>query len=150
MLLTNAGEAMIHDLIFLRSLISSIRRKTLRMFKYWSSSPASRPELEIKKKPPEIQHYNLMLDRPDDLANTRRDISIFLEAKLHEVANEQEPLVGSDWPGHDRMQKLLGKAGHLFIYAATLGKKTWCQPARFYALLGICMYVCTPPRMDII
>ena len=80
----------------------------------------SRPELEITKKLPEIQHHNLMLDRPDDLADTRRDISIFLEAKLHEVANKQDPPFRSDWPGNDRMQKLLEKAGRLFIYAATM------------------------------
>jgi hypothetical protein len=82
----------------------------------------SRPELEITQKFPEIQHHNLMLDRPDDLANTRRDISIFLKAKLQEVANRQKPPFGSDWPGNDTMQQLLGKAGHLFIYAATISR----------------------------
>jgi hypothetical protein len=80
----------------------------------------SRPELEITKKFPEIQHRNLKLDQLEDLDNTRRDISIFLTAKLREVADIQVPPFGSDWPGNDMMQKLLQKAGHLFIYATTI------------------------------
>jgi hypothetical protein len=54
----------------------------------------SRPELEITQKFPEIQHHNLMLDQPDGLANTGRDISIFLKATLREVANRQNPPLG--------------------------------------------------------
>jgi NACHT domain len=80
----------------------------------------SRPELEITKKFPEIRHRNLKLDQPEDLDNTRRDISIFLTAKLRKVADIQVPPFGSDWPGNDMMPKLPQKAGHLFIYATNI------------------------------
>ena len=47
-----------------------------------------------------------------------------------EVANKQPLPFESDWPGSDRMQKLLEKAGHLFIYAATISRFLYdsCDP----------------------
>ena len=67
------------DLFYRTKMIQNIRLRVLI---------TSRPELEITEKFPEIQHHSLMLDHPDDLADTRRDIFIFLEAKLHEVAKK--------------------------------------------------------------
>jgi hypothetical protein len=61
-----------------------------------------------------------MLDQPEDLANTKRDISISLKEKLREVAENQDPPFGNNWPDDVTMQKLLKKAGHLLICAATI------------------------------
>ena len=78
MLLMNAGpkEATVYDRISLPFYqVKNIQNIPVRVF------ITSRPELEITEK-------FLMLDHPDDLADTRRDIFIFLEAKLHEVAKK--------------------------------------------------------------
>ena len=54
-----------------------------------------------------------MLDQPEDLANTKRDISISLKEKLRKVAENQDSPFGNNWPDDVTMQKLLKKAGHV-------------------------------------
>jgi NACHT domain len=107
-------DSYISTLLDLFYRVKNIRNIRIRVF------ITSRPELEIIKKFSKIHHHNLMLDQPEDLANTRRDIPIFLEAKLREVAENQEPPFTNNWPDDVTMQKLLEKVRHLLIYAVTI------------------------------
>ncbi|OCK79912.1 hypothetical protein K432DRAFT_426136 [Lepidopterella palustris CBS 459.81] len=79
----------------------------------------SRPELHIHrsvKQIPEILRRDLMLDSVLD-GRTERDISIFVEAKLAEIAKTH---VLEDWPSKKDTKQLVKRAGRLFIYADTV------------------------------
>jgi hypothetical protein len=79
----------------------------------------SRPETPIRlgfREMPEIVHYDLMLHSvPQQVIE--HDISIFLRYELAKIKKDKS--LENDWPGEERVQKLIEKADRLFIYAAT-------------------------------
>jgi hypothetical protein len=79
----------------------------------------SRPETSIClgfRKIPEIAHHDLMLHSiPQEVIE--HDISLYLRHELFKIGRKH--LLEEDWPGEDDIQKLVQKAGQLFIYAAT-------------------------------
>ncbi|GKZ51920.1 hypothetical protein AbraIFM66951_008233, partial [Aspergillus brasiliensis] len=83
----------------------------------------SRPEPYLAdgfEKIPSTTYYDVMIDSTGDDA-TERDIRIFLEDKLSEIATKKQ-LNGSThepWPGKERADKLIERSGRLFIAAAT-------------------------------
>jgi hypothetical protein len=79
----------------------------------------SRPETPIRlgfREIPEITHHDLMLHSIPQLV-IKRDISIFLRHELAKIKRTRS--LEKDWPGEEDIQKLVQKAGRLFIYAAT-------------------------------
>ena len=79
----------------------------------------SRPEESIRcgfRKIPGIFHYDLMLHSiPRSVV--QHDISILIKHELVKI--KEDKYLGGDWPGEERIQKLVQKADRLFIYAAT-------------------------------
>ncbi|KAF4631978.1 hypothetical protein G7Y89_g6154 [Cudoniella acicularis] len=79
----------------------------------------SRPETPIRlgfREIPEITHHDLMLHSIPQLV-IEHDISVFLRHELLKISKKRS--LGKDWPGEEDIQKLVQKAGRLFIYAAT-------------------------------
>jgi hypothetical protein len=81
----------------------------------------SRPETSIRlgfKKLPVILHRDLILDDcPRDEVNA--DICLFYYDRFGEIKDEQDWLA-DDWPAIDDVNRLVGMADGLFIFAATL------------------------------
>ncbi|GAT30948.1 WD domain-containing protein [Aspergillus luchuensis] len=69
---------------------------------------------------PSTTYYDVMIDGTGDLT-TERDIRIFLEDKLSEIAIRKQPngRAQEAWPGKERAEKLIEQCGRLFIAAAT-------------------------------
>ncbi|GKZ31399.1 hypothetical protein AbraIFM66950_011975 [Aspergillus brasiliensis] len=88
-----------------------------------SSHPSVRPEAYLAdgfNKIPSTTYYDVMIDSTGDEA-TERDIRIFLEDKLSEIATRKQfnGLTHEAWPGKERADKLIERSGRLFIAAAT-------------------------------
>jgi len=80
----------------------------------------SRPEISIRlgfHKMPKIIHCDLMLHSiPQSIIE--QDISVFLRHELNKI--KEDKFLEEDWPGKEKVQKLIEKADRLFIYAATI------------------------------
>ena len=98
----------------------------------------SRPEITIRlgfKTMPEIIHCDLDLrDIPPE--TVQHDISVYLRQELTFIGLEQGL---GNWPLEADLQRLVQKAGCLFIYASTacryIGDKSWDPAERFSSIL---------------
>ena len=101
--------------VILRLLPEVKRLKIIRVRVFITS----RPETPIRfgfHEMPEIAHHDLMLHSvPQSVIE--HDISFFLRHELGEISSRRS--LERDWPGEEDIQKLVQKAGRLFIYAAT-------------------------------
>lgn len=77
----------------------------------------SRPETPIRLEMSEIVHYDLMLHSVPQ-PTIERDISIFFRYELAKIKKDKS--LENDWPGEERIRRLITKADRLFIYAATV------------------------------
>ncbi|GLB01569.1 hypothetical protein AtubIFM57143_001252 [Aspergillus tubingensis] len=69
---------------------------------------------------PSTTYCDVMIDGTRDVT-TERDIRIFLEDKLSDIAKRKQPNDGSQeaWPGKERAERLIERCRRLFIAAAT-------------------------------
>jgi hypothetical protein len=105
-----------HGIPELLAMVNGLKGIRVRIF------ITSRPERPISQSFEKISkelYYHSELDSAKDeqICQTERDISTFLKDELAKVAIKSS--LENGWPGKERTQKLVQKAGHLFIYAAT-------------------------------
>lgn len=76
---------------------------------------SSRPEVAVKKRiPAEIANDVNLYDTDDSI----QDVSVYLRHRLSKIRENRCPDL-KDWPGKEKMQALVHRAGKLFIYAST-------------------------------
>jgi hypothetical protein len=93
----------------------------------------SRPETPVRlgfRAMPGIIHHELVL-HDVSRAIVDHDIAVFLRDKFREIREEFEDLP-ANWPGDDKIKRLVQRADGLFIYAATVcrfikGDGQWLQ-----------------------
>lgn len=76
----------------------------------------SRPEEKIRLGFRKVAHRKLILDKVDP-DNIKADISTFFIHELQKIKEYRS--MENDWPGQGNIDKLVQKAGLLFIFAAT-------------------------------
>ncbi|KAL4787297.1 hypothetical protein BJX76DRAFT_354244 [Aspergillus varians] len=106
------GAEYAREIVQLLSRARELQMIELRIF------VTSRNEAHIEtsfKHIPGVSHRDLSLDYALD-GNTTRDISIFIRKSLKAIA-ELHSL--GEWPDEEMIQRLITKAGRLFIYAST-------------------------------
>ncbi|KAG6860524.1 hypothetical protein C0995_010199 [Termitomyces sp. Mi166 len=81
---------------------------------------SSRPEDEILRSFRTTTHERHVRELVIDIAdsNSRRDVKIYLERRLTEIAKKRS-LSSAVWPGDTRLEKLVERASGLFIWAVT-------------------------------
>lgn len=105
------------SIVKLLATARTLKKLRLRIF------VTSRPEDYLADgftRIPSTTYYDVMIDGTGDLT-TERDIRIFLEDKLSEIALIKQPngRTQEAWPGKERAEKLIERCGRLFIAAAT-------------------------------
>ena len=102
--------------LILRLLAEAKALETVRLRIFITSRPETPIRLGFREML-EIVHHDLVLHFvPQPVIE--HDISIFLRHELAEIKKMRS--LEEDWPGEERIQKLLQKADRLFIYAATI------------------------------
>lgn len=80
----------------------------------------SRPEIPIQlsfRAIPGNMHEDFVLHNIP-LAVIQHDIAIFLRYEMKRIRDDHS--LSSDWPGHEKIERLLERSSGLFIYAATV------------------------------
>ncbi|PYI20500.1 YVTN repeat-like/Quino protein amine dehydrogenase, partial [Aspergillus violaceofuscus CBS 115571] len=122
-------QQLILDCLFKMQEIKSVH---LRVFL------TSRPELPVcngfdKNK----NHHDLILQELDKSV-IEHDIRLFFESKL--LAIQKERLLSPNWPGSEKIKKLVAMAIPLFIFAATIcrfvGERKWRPEQRLEKILN--------------
>ncbi|RAH58519.1 WD domain-containing protein [Aspergillus piperis CBS 112811] len=111
------GRIYAQSVVKLLATARTLKKVRLRIF------VTSRPEDYLADgftQIPSTTYYDVMIDGTGDLT-TERDIRIFLEDKLSEIALIKQPKGRTQeaWPGKERAEKLIERCGRLFIAAAT-------------------------------
>ncbi|PWY78992.1 WD domain-containing protein [Aspergillus eucalypticola CBS 122712] len=111
------GRIYAQSIVKLLATARTLEKVQLRIF------VTSRPEYYLVDgftKIPSTTYYDVKIDDSGDVT-TERDIRIFLEDKVSEIATRKQPNNGSPeaWPGKERTEKLIERCGRLFIAAAT-------------------------------
>ncbi|PYH91216.1 hypothetical protein BO71DRAFT_433082 [Aspergillus ellipticus CBS 707.79] len=107
------GETYVKEILGLLSSAKKLKIVQLRIF------VTSRHESYLAEgfKPISGITQHRMIDTAEDEQMTRHDIRIYLSSNLARIANDYE---FQDWPGEQRLQRILGTTGRLFIAAATV------------------------------
>ncbi|RAK84165.1 WD domain-containing protein [Aspergillus costaricaensis CBS 115574] len=111
------GRIYAQSIVELLATARTLEKVQLRIF------VTSRPEEYLSDgftQIPSTTYCDVMIDDTGDVT-TERDIRIFLEDKLSDIATREQPNDGSKkaWPGKERAEKLIERCGRLFIAAAT-------------------------------
>jgi WD40 repeat protein len=109
------GDDDIRLILRLLAKVGGLETRRLRIFL------TSRPETSIRlgfRTMPGILHHDLTLHNVSR-GTVDRDISIFLRDEFRKIRDDFVKLP-VDWPGDQKISLLVGRAGSLFIYAATV------------------------------
>ncbi|KAL3263244.1 hypothetical protein ABHI18_001938 [Aspergillus niger] len=107
------GRIYAQSIIKVLATAGTLKKIQLRIF------VTSRPEDYLADgftQIPSTTYYDVMIDHDGD-RTTKRDIRIFLEDKLSDIATRKQ--ANEAWPGKERTEKLIEGCGRLFIAAAT-------------------------------
>lgn len=111
------GHMYAQSIVKLLATARTLEKVQLRIF------VTSRPEDYLADgftQIPSTTYCDVMIDGTGDVS-TERDIRIFLEDKLSDIAtrNQLNDRTQEAWPGKERAEKLIERCGRLFIAAAT-------------------------------
>ncbi|GKZ76439.1 hypothetical protein AnigIFM56816_006703 [Aspergillus niger] len=107
------GRIYAQSIIKVLATARTLKKIRLRIF------VTSRPEDNLADgftQIPSTTYYDVMIDHDGD-RTTKRDIRIFLEDKLSDIATRKQ--ANEAWPGKEKTEKLIEECGRLFIAAAT-------------------------------
>ena len=104
------------DVLTIIQLLAEIKKLTMVRIRVLISSRPERPIRLAFCAMLDSDHRNLML-QSTPAPIIEHDISIFLKHELFKI--QQVKYLESDWPSEEEIQRLVLKADHLFIYAAT-------------------------------
>lgn len=97
-------------------LLPQVQKSTAIRLKVFITS---RPELPIQLGFKQVDNYQDLVLHELPPPVIERDIRLYLNNELSKIKSDNDTLP-SDWPGSDRMEKLVGMSIPLFIFAATV------------------------------
>jgi len=105
-----------NEIRMILELLPQVQKSTAIRLKVFITS---RPELPIQLGFKQVDNYQDLVLHELPPPVIERDIRLYLNNELSKIKSDNDTLP-SDWPGSDRMEKLVGMSIPLFIFAATV------------------------------